>query len=152
MSTTAAHPTTTRPERSGPSTGAGRAPGAGRRRGLRVATTSLLVAALVGAGSAAQAKTVTTTTSWWGKTVTVYFNKAETARIATGSGACSGVVGLIPGVPSTIVKASCAVMAGYAGIAVATSSCVGVAYYFSKGMPYPNLGYKGMYHNKAYCR
>ncbi len=83
----------------------------------------------------------------WYKTSNIYFNKDETNRIAAGA----GVVYMLPaGVPNVVVQAIRAAAAGvvvWAGIAIATGSCVGIKTPITIGprVPLP------IYHRSGFC-
>ena len=83
----------------------------------------------------------------WYKTSNIYFNRDETNRIAAGA----GVVYMLPaGVPNIVVQAIRAAAAGvvvWAGIAIASGSCVGIKTPITIGprVPLP------IYHRSGFC-
>ncbi len=73
----------------------------------------------------------------WGWTnVTVWYTKAETQRIVATNGACSVIVGKIPGWVAKALSGACGLIAVWAGYALARDKCVGVKVSYALAVPY----------------
>lgn len=63
---------------------------------------------------------------WHWTRVTVWYSKAETKRIVATNGACSVIVGKVPGWIAKALSGSCGLIAVWAGYALARDRCVGL--------------------------
>ena len=73
----------------------------------------------------------------WGWTnATVWYNKTETNRIVAANGACSVIIGKVPGPIAKILSGSCGVIAVWAGYARSQNKCVGVKIAYLMAYPY----------------